>query len=114
MMNTDELRAFIDSKFRLPVVEGEDKICALDEAIRAHVKKEMSIGADVCKIIMTAEKIEDNLTCIEFVCKVSKVKDTVCFCMGKLGTTSRFYLPYSEAFTLTLLSRLEGSRHLAN
>ena len=43
-METEELKAFIDSKFRLPVVEGEDKVCSLDEAVRAHVKKGMSIG----------------------------------------------------------------------
>jgi acyl CoA:acetate/3-ketoacid CoA transferase alpha subunit len=44
MMNTEELKAIIDSKFRIPVVEGEDKVCPLDEAIRTHVKKGMSIG----------------------------------------------------------------------
>ena len=44
MMEIEELRAFLDSKFRLPVVEGEDKVCPLDEAIREHVKKGMSIG----------------------------------------------------------------------
>ena len=43
-MEQHEVRAFIDSKFRLPVVEGEDKVCALDEAIRTHVKKGMCIG----------------------------------------------------------------------
>lgn len=42
-METEELKAFLDSKFRLPVVEGEDKVCPLDEAIRTHVKKGMSI-----------------------------------------------------------------------
>lgn len=43
-METEELEAFLDSKFRLPVVEGEDKVCPLDEAIREYVKKGMSIG----------------------------------------------------------------------
>jgi len=43
-MEIEELKAFLDSKFRLPVVEGEDKVCPLDEAIREHVKKGMSIG----------------------------------------------------------------------
>ena len=43
-MEIEELRAFLDSEFRLPVVEGEDKVCPLDEAIREHVKKGMSIG----------------------------------------------------------------------
>jgi len=42
-MDAQELRAFIDSKFQVPVVEGEDKLCPLDEAIRRHVKKGMSI-----------------------------------------------------------------------
>ncbi|MCJ7670059.1 MAG: hypothetical protein MUO61_06045 [Dehalococcoidia bacterium] len=43
-METEELKAFIDSKFQLPVVEGEDKVCPLDEAIREHVKRGMSIS----------------------------------------------------------------------
>jgi len=43
-MEIEELKAFIDSKFRLPIVEGENKVCPLDEAIREHVKKGMSIG----------------------------------------------------------------------
>lgn len=42
-MKTEELQAFIDSKFQLSVVEGEDKVCSLDEAIRRHVEKGMSI-----------------------------------------------------------------------
>ncbi|UCD21279.1 MAG: CoA transferase subunit A, partial [Chloroflexota bacterium] len=44
MMEIEELKAFLDTKFRLPVIEGEDKICPLDEAIRKHVRKGMSIG----------------------------------------------------------------------
>jgi acyl CoA:acetate/3-ketoacid CoA transferase alpha subunit len=42
-MDTEELRAFIDSKFQVPVVEGEDKLCSVDEAIRRHVNKGMAI-----------------------------------------------------------------------
>ena len=42
-MDAEELRAFIDSKFQIPVIEGEDKLCSVDEAIRRHVKKGMSI-----------------------------------------------------------------------
>jgi acyl CoA:acetate/3-ketoacid CoA transferase alpha subunit/acyl CoA:acetate/3-ketoacid CoA transferase beta subunit len=43
-METEELKSFLDSKFHLAVVEGEDKVCPLDEAIRKHVKKGASIG----------------------------------------------------------------------
>jgi acyl CoA:acetate/3-ketoacid CoA transferase alpha subunit/acyl CoA:acetate/3-ketoacid CoA transferase beta subunit len=44
MMDIGQLEAFLDSKFHLPVLEGEDKVCPLAEAIRRHVKKGMSIG----------------------------------------------------------------------
>ncbi len=43
-METEELRASLDTKFRLPVVEGEDKVCSLEEGIRRHVRKGMSIS----------------------------------------------------------------------
>jgi acyl CoA:acetate/3-ketoacid CoA transferase alpha subunit len=36
--------AFLDADFRLPVVEGEDKVCSLEEAVRKHVRKGMSIS----------------------------------------------------------------------
>jgi acyl CoA:acetate/3-ketoacid CoA transferase alpha subunit/acyl CoA:acetate/3-ketoacid CoA transferase beta subunit len=39
----DELRAFIDSKFQTPPIEGEDKTCTLSDAIRDHVSPGMSI-----------------------------------------------------------------------
>jgi acyl CoA:acetate/3-ketoacid CoA transferase alpha subunit/acyl CoA:acetate/3-ketoacid CoA transferase beta subunit len=42
-MDTQDLIDFIDSKFKVPIVEGEDKLCSLDEAMRRHVKKGMSI-----------------------------------------------------------------------
>jgi len=44
MIETEGIEAFLDGKFRLPVVEGEDKVCSLEEAIRKHVKKGMSIS----------------------------------------------------------------------
>lgn len=43
-MELEELKAFIDSRFRVPVVEGEDKVCPLDQAVRRHVRKGMCIG----------------------------------------------------------------------
>ena len=42
-MNVQELNTIIDSKFRLPIVEGEDKLCTVEQAIRNNVKKGMSI-----------------------------------------------------------------------
>jgi acyl CoA:acetate/3-ketoacid CoA transferase alpha subunit/acyl CoA:acetate/3-ketoacid CoA transferase beta subunit len=42
-MNAQELNAFIDSKFQIPIVEGEDKLCSVEEAIRRHIRKGMTI-----------------------------------------------------------------------
>jgi hypothetical protein len=44
MIETEGIEAFLDAKFHLPVVEGEDKVCSLEEAIRKHVQKGMSIS----------------------------------------------------------------------
>lgn len=38
-----ELENFIESKFQVPVVEGEDKVCSVEEAIRRHVREGMAI-----------------------------------------------------------------------
>jgi acyl CoA:acetate/3-ketoacid CoA transferase alpha subunit/acyl CoA:acetate/3-ketoacid CoA transferase beta subunit len=39
----DELKAFIDSKFHVPPIEGEDKTCSLGEAVGKNVREGMSI-----------------------------------------------------------------------
>ena len=40
----EDLKNFIESKFRVPVVEGEDKVCSVEEAIRRHVSEGMAIS----------------------------------------------------------------------
>jgi len=55
--------------------------------------EEISIGADVCKVIATANALEDNLTCLHFTAQASKIKDIICFCMGKKGIPSRLFSP---------------------
>ncbi|MGB5924593.1 MAG: CoA-transferase [Dehalococcoidia bacterium] len=44
MIEAEGMQAFLDARFRLPMIEGEDKVCSLEDAIRTHVKKGMSIG----------------------------------------------------------------------
>ncbi len=39
----DELKAFIDTRFNLPAIEGEDKVCSLEEAVRRNIRPGMSI-----------------------------------------------------------------------
>jgi len=39
----DHLKAFVDSKFSIPALEGEDKVCSLEEAIKRHIQPGMSL-----------------------------------------------------------------------
>jgi acyl CoA:acetate/3-ketoacid CoA transferase alpha subunit/acyl CoA:acetate/3-ketoacid CoA transferase beta subunit len=39
----EELKAFLDSKFHIPPIEGEDKVCSLREAVSRHVKPGQSV-----------------------------------------------------------------------
>jgi len=48
----EELRNFIDSKFQVPVVEGENKVCSLEEAIKRNVREGMVVHlASQCQTV---------------------------------------------------------------
>lgn len=58
------------------------------------------LGPDICKIVMTAKTMKDNLTCLDFVSKASQTAQVVCFCMGSMGAVSRVLSPlFGGAFT---------------
>ena len=72
------------------------------------LKQQISNGATICKIVITAKKIEDNLTVLNFISAMpSKVK-LVCFCMGETGKVSRLLSPLFGAF-FTFASLEKGS-----
>ena len=73
---------------RTPELQQLEKV--LDE--------ELSLGADVCKIITTAQTMKDNLTTLGFVSNASKKVKVVCFAMGDLGAHSRLVSPVFGAF----------------
>jgi 3-dehydroquinate dehydratase type I len=60
--------------------------------------EQLSLGANVCKLITTAKKVEDNLSVLNFVSDASKHAELVCFAMGNLGKTSRLLSPVFGAF----------------
>ena len=60
--------------------------------------EEVALGADVCKIVTTANTVEDNVTTLDFVSEASKKAKIVCFAMGELGVPSRFLSPVFGAF----------------
>ena len=68
------------------------------------LKQEISIGAEVCEIVPTAKKIQDNLEILNFVSKNASNVKLVCFCMGQLGRISRVLSPlYGSFFTFASL-----------
>ncbi len=67
---------------------------------------ELAIGADVCKIVTTATKTEDNLTLLNFTATASAKAKIVCFGMGELGKTSRLLSPvFGGFFTFAALEQ---------
>jgi 3-dehydroquinate dehydratase type I len=69
-------------------------------------EREISSGAEVCKIVTTAKRIEDNLTTLNFTSTASSKAKLVCFCMGELGKVSRLLSPlFGGFFTFASLER---------
>ena len=66
--------------------------------LRKALKEEVALGADVCKIITTAQSVKDNLKALDFVTEASKKVKLVCFAMGELGKHSRMMSPVFGAF----------------
>jgi len=74
--------------------------------LNSILEREISSGAEVCKIVTTAKHIEDNLTTMNFISAASNKTKVVCFCMGELGKVSRLLSPlFGGFFTFASLER---------
>jgi 3-dehydroquinate dehydratase type I len=70
------------------------------------LEREISSGAEVCKIVTPAKQMEDNLTTLNFTLAASSKTKVVCFCMGELGKVSRLLSPlFGGFFTFASLER---------
>ena len=56
------------------------------------VQRQLEAGADICKIVTTAQTLEDNLTILQLISEFPKTK-IVSFAMGSLGLASRILCP---------------------
>ena len=73
-------------------------------AMKKILDEEIDMGASVCKIVLTAKHIEDNLPILSFVSFASTAAQLVCFCMGIEGKTSRLLSPaFGAYFTFAAL-----------
>jgi 3-dehydroquinate dehydratase type I len=80
--------------------------------LKGILEHEISTGADVCKIVTTAERLEDNLTLLNFTSSVSAQTRIVSFAMGELGKTSRLLSPLFGGF-FTFASLMQGEETAA-
>ena len=77
------------------------------KTINEIFSREVNKGADICKIVTTARKFEDNLKLLNFIyCNYKKAR-IVCFAMGESGKISRFISPILGAH-FTFASIEEG------
>ena len=60
--------------------------------LKEVVAKQLSVGADICKVITTAQGFSDNLTTLQLIAEFPKIK-MVSFAMGHLGLVSRVLSP---------------------
>ena len=62
------------------------------ENMRGLVKKQLAAGADICKVVTTAQKFEDNLSVLQLITDFPGVS-VVSFAMGTPGLASRILCP---------------------
>jgi len=68
-----------------------EKTPPLDE-MKEMVRRQLKAGADVCKVITTAQGFEDNLTILHLISEFPGVR-LISFAMGPLGCMSRILCP---------------------
>jgi 3-dehydroquinate dehydratase type I len=82
-----------------PIVSFHDFDGTLElSRLNLVLEEEIALGAEVCKIVTTANQVEDNLTTLNLVSEASKKTEIVCFAMGELGKPSRLLSPVFGAF----------------
>ncbi len=75
------------------------------------VQRELEAGADICKVVTTAQRFEDNLTVLQLINEFPETK-IVSFAMGPLGFASRILCPLAGG-DFTYASIEEGKESAA-
>mgnify|MGYP001309009988 CR=1 FL=1 len=104
--NLERIVCFIKKRAKcLLSVHNLKETPPLDEMTRI-IQRQLKAGADICKIVTTAQKFEDNWTNLQLISEFPKVK-IVSFAMGPLGLISRILSPMAGG-DLTYASIEEG------
>ena len=76
------------------------------DRLKEIVQQQLDAGADICKVVTTAQSFSDNLTTLQLITEYPRIK-IVSFAMGPLGITSRILCPLVGGY-LTYASLKEG------
>jgi len=68
-----------------------EKTPPLDK-MKEIVQRQLAAGADICKVITTAQRLEDNLTVLQLIAEFPRTR-IISFAMGPLGLASRILCP---------------------
>jgi 3-dehydroquinate dehydratase-1 len=79
--------------------------------MREIIEKQLSAGADICKLITTARSLADNLATLQLIKHFSQTR-IVSFAMGALGQLSRVLCPLVGGY-FTYASIAEGKESAA-
>lgn len=60
--------------------------------MKGIVQRQLAAGADICKVITTAQRLKDNLTVLQLIAEFPKTR-VVSFATGPLGLASRILCP---------------------
>jgi 3-dehydroquinate dehydratase type I len=98
------IRSLKDSGVKVIVSFHDFELTPSFVSLSNVLEKQLTLGANICKIITTARIVEDNLTTLNFVSDASKHTELVCFAMGDLGKPSRLLSPvFGAIFTFACL-----------
>ncbi|MBI5158823.1 type I 3-dehydroquinate dehydratase [Candidatus Micrarchaeota archaeon] len=93
-----------NSKAKLIVSKHDFKCTMPQKKLEEVVEKERRAGANLCKVVCTATKFEDNNALLQVVSSASKNGAIVGFCMGDLGISSRVLSPlFGASFAFACL-----------
>ena len=81
------------------------------EEMHDIIKRQLSVGADICKVVTTARSIADNIAVFQLIQDFPETK-VVSFAMGDLGQISRVLCPLAGGY-FTYASVKEGSESAA-
>lgn len=67
------------------------------DRMKQIVQGQLEAGADICKVVTTARKFEDNMAVLQLIPEFPKAK-VVSFAMGPLGLASRILCPLAGGY----------------